>query len=523
MRVVFVSLLFVVQPLLPIAAAAGNAPLDVPCVEACRAPAVDALRACRASGADAETCAANATATFDVCTAERCGTTSSAACVGCSVGDASCAGCPVGAASCVGACEMQARDAYAATLTAHGVARRIRREFRRCIRSCDAGTVTTASSGGAAVTKQTSSPKLPRCLQAMTTHPLLADYAAYIAANANVQQAMNPCKVSTSILSWFYAKLEEAEQAGMPPSAPLPDGFSTTSTDSYVPGGTQSDEILGAKLAHVFWVEVRNKVPWRLASFGSADLKRIFTLCKWPHPCRHDAIVDFAAQYVLDHSPRVAWTVLQQNVDLGALTTPHQAVADVLEHTRAFVHGAVYYDSSGNVVRDDTWGIRTLDEMMTEKVSRHGCWSMVPYAMQLAAALNVPVDGVSDYFDGLGHATALFPATDQVLAHGDDVYNGLLLNTPTRLVLDSYARWQAEVLAYPPGSATAAYNSQTNDKQEARLHPSAYLMEQYCTAGGRAILDSIFTTYATAQQLDALEAQIVTLTNGCATIPLDHR
>ena len=30
-------------------------------------------------------------------------------------------------------------------------------------------------------------------------------------------------------------------------------------------------------------------------------------------------------------------------------------------------------------------------------------------------------------------------------------------------------------------------------------------MEQYCSAGGRAILDSIFTTYATAQQLDALD------------------
>src|SRR5204863_393269 len=83
-----------------------------------------------------------------------------------------------------------------------------------------------------------------------------------------------------------------------------------------------------------------------------------------------------------------------------------------------------------------------------------------------------------------GHATALFPATDQVLAHGDDVYNGLLLNTPTPLVLDSYARWQTEVLAYPPGGATAAYNSQTNDKQEARLHPSAYLMEQYRSGGG---------------------------------------
>ena len=75
------------------------------------------------------------------------------------------------------------------------------------------------------------------------------------------------------------------------------------------------------------------------------------------------------------------------------------------------------------------------------------------------------------------------------------------------------------------GSTTAAHNSQTNDMTEARLHPSAYLMDQYCSAGtgSRAVLDSIFTTYATTQQLDDLEAQILTLTNACATIPADMR
>jgi hypothetical protein len=335
---------------------------------------------------------------------------------------------------------------------------------------------------------------------------------------------MNPCKISTAILSWFFTKLEAAEQTGMPPSAPLPDAFSSTSTDSYVAGGAQSDEILGAKLAHIFYIEVRNRVPWRLADYGSADLKRIFTLCKWPHPCTHDSIVDFAAQYVLDYSPAAAWGVLQQNVDLATLGTQRQAVADVLDHTRGFVHGAVSYDASGNIVRDDSWGIRTLDQMASEKVSRHGCWSMVPYAMQLVAALNIPVDGLSDYFAGLGHATALFPMSDQVLAHGDDVYNGLLRNTPTALVLDSFARWQTEVLAYPPGNATAAYNSLAHDMDDARLYPSAYLMQNYCGlgSGGRAYLESVFTTYASVSELDALEARIVLLTSACALIPPDN-
>jgi hypothetical protein len=334
---------------------------------------------------------------------------------------------------------------------------------------------------------------------------------------------MNPCKLSTGVLTAFYAKLELAEQTNAPPTAPLPPAFSATSTDSYVSGGTSTNEILGAKLAHIFFLEVRTKVPWRIASYGSADLKQVFTLCKWPHPCNHDAVTDFAAQFVLDHSPNVAWSVLGRTIDLAALSTAKQAVADLLDHTRSFVHGATYYDASGNLVRDDTWGMRTLDQMLTEKISRHGCWSMVPYVMQLAAALNIPATGVSDYFDGLGHATALFPMTDQVLAHGDDVYNSLLRNTPDGSVLDSYARWQTDVLNYQPGDQTAAYNSKKHDRDMARLHPSAYLMGNYCAQGanGRAYLESVFDTYATAADLDALQAQIVAATSGCALIPPD--
>lgn len=515
----FVSLLVVAFLALGTSAAAARA---VPCSDPCQRSAVAVLRACRAGTADDSACAAHAAATFHVCADGRCPATPQQ--------DERSA-----SASCTAACEAAATDAYVAAVALgrdHGA--HIRLTFDRCVRRCatDAARVApeammravgAAATNGGATTKQ--APKLPRCLQPMTTRPLLADYAAYIAAHANVQQAMNPCKMSTSILNWFFAKLEEAEQTGQAPSAPLPDGFSATSLTSYVAGGTQSDEILGAKLAHVLWIEVRNKVPWRLASWGSADLKRIFTLCKWPHPCRHDAIVDFGAQYVLDHSPRVAWSVVQQNLDVAATSDPRQALSRLLDHTRGFVHGAVYYDASGNVVRDDTWGIRTLDEMLSERISRHGCWSMVPYAMQLAAALNLPVDGVTDYYAGLGHATALFPGTDQVLPHGDDAYNALLLDTPTALVLDSYARWQADVLSYPPGSTVAAYNADVNDKLQARLHPSAYLMQQYCAAGadGRAFLDATFTTYATAQQLDALEAAIAVVTNTCATIPPDTR
>jgi len=90
--------------------------------------------------------------------------------------------------------------------------------------------------------------------------------------------------------------------------------------------------------------------------------------------------------------------------------------------------------------------------------------------------------------------------------------------------LDSFARWQNDVLAYPAGSQTAAYNADIHDKEEERLNPSADLMQSYCSLGpgGRAYLESVFTTYASAQELDGLEAKIATVTGNCAVIPPDN-
>jgi hypothetical protein len=48
-------------------------------------------------------------------------------------------------------------------------------------------------------------------------------------------------------------------------------------------------------------------------------------------------------------------------------------------------------------------------------------------------------------------------------------------------------------------------------------------MGNYCAQGanGRAYLESVFDTYATAADLDALQARIVAATSGCALIPPD--
>src|SRR5437870_71189 len=75
-----------------------------------------------------------------------------------------------------------------------------------------------------------------------------------------------------------------------------------------IPTPAEWNEMLAAKLAHIFVLEVRKAVPWRLADYSSEALNALFNVCRYD--CTH---------IVLDYSPRVAWNVLQQKIDLTAL------------------------------------------------------------------------------------------------------------------------------------------------------------------------------------------------------------
>src|SRR5262245_51656015 len=153
--------------------------------------------------------------------------------------------------------------------------------------------------------------------------------------------------------------------------------------------------MLAAKLAHIFVLEVRRAVPWRLASYSSEDLKALFNVCRYD--CTH---------VVLDHSPRVAWDVLKQKIDLAALVGQAETMIAILQHIRDFIHGSGV-DTS----------IATLEEMSTEKIARLGCHSTARYSTALAQAINIPGNIVVGYYAGSPHSSVLFKITNQVLAH----------------------------------------------------------------------------------------------------------
>jgi len=150
--------------------------------------------------------------------------------------------------------------------------------------------------------------------------------------------------------------------------------------------------------------------------------------------------------------------------------------------------------------------------------------------MGLAAALNIPGSTLRGYYAGGDHRSALFPAADLVVGHGDSPYDALMDATPARSIYDSYQRWLNEVLVYKPyqGPASpAAYFSAKYHYTVGQLYPSAWVMERYCgTFGsypvtGRAYLEQTFMGYASATELDDLESRIRAQTSGCALIPTD--
>jgi hypothetical protein len=312
------------------------------------------------------------------------------------------------------------------------------------------------------------------------------------------------------------------------PSAPAPASLSTRSPDitSIALTDDEGNESIGAKLAQIFYVEVARKVPWRLADYTSSDLVTLFNLLKYYRGvdtiARRDTYGSYMMYYVADYSPREVWDVLQQSVDIAGVPDARTAMTAIMKHARQFRHGSASLDSDLGVV--------SVEQMAAAKVSNSGCQSMAQYVMSLAAALNIPGSTVRGYYGGSDHRSALFPAVDLVLDHGDAPYDALMDATPAGLIWDSYQRWVNEVFIYPPNqgpSSSAAYASAKYHFTLGRLYPSVWVMDRYCGTDaaypvtGRAYLDQTFTGYATAADLDALENQIRAQTSGCAVIPPD--
>ncbi len=361
------------------------------------------------------------------------------------------------------------------------------------------------------------------CVINFSSDTALEPYVNLLANAPKITEAIDFCHTSDSFQEILWDKIKQAEETGTSPTAPLPSAFHSA---SYSPEADkwnlqitrqEAEEIYAAHVAHALWIDQHNIVPWKLSEYRPEELEKLLAPKAWfPSWSAEDNKYGFSL--ILDHSPFIAYSVVKQMVDPASLTDQESALVEILKSLRLFRHGAIFKNSDGEMVCADPQEIVTMDQMFQEKVSRYGCQTMAPFFVQLANALNIPGETVRGYFAEGGHRTALFELTDDVLAHGDDVYSQFFMNTPSREMMDSYQFWEEEVMSYPKGHPQEAHNSQINNQENSLTYISKNLMNEYCKLG-RPFLNDYFGNYAAKERIDVLESEIAHHTKNCTANP----
>ncbi len=363
------------------------------------------------------------------------------------------------------------------------------------------------------------------CLPPAPTEKSLRSYYDFLSTNDKVISGGKFCSFSPELYDNLWDKLREAEKTGLPPTAALPQSFYNLKKEQINIDVTREEayQIYAAHVAHSLWVEKNKMVPWSLLDYNEKQIEDLLQPKAWFNSW-NDQKEEYSFQYLLDHSPRETFQIANESV--SSFSNQKSALIDIIKSVRPFRHGRVpYYDSSGNPAGDPQ-EITTLAIMDEEKVSRWGCQSMSPCVVQLANALNIPGETLRGYYSGENHRSALFEFTDQVLAHGDDVY-GAVSNTPSSELLNSYDYWKRNVFIYPKGDPTAAHNTLVHEYQMDMKYPSQYLTWGYCTKGGKKYLDFWFVTtkfgpFATNQELYLLEKKLLDRSENCTVFPEDN-
>lgn len=396
---------------------------------------------------------------------------------------------------------------------------------------------------------------------------VLQPYYEFLVSHDKITEAIRFCDYSAALQQKMWAKIVEAEQTGLPPTAPLPQSyvelldyeshFSQRQLNSsqshffeYFPAEyvirqwnsgrleekievvlmdagepvtkiyvtkEEAHEIYAAHLAHSLWLEKNEIVPWSIIEYTQTQLEQLLQPTAWFRSWDDDK-EQYSFHLILDHSPRETFTVAEEAV--SSFSNQRAAMDDIIKSVRPFQHGAVQVDSEGNVMGGDPQGIVTIPTMKEELTSRHGCQTMSPYIVQIANSLNIPGKYINGYYAAAGHRSALFDFTDDVLAHGDDVYfYNYLGNTPSSEVMDSHDFWEENVMVHPKGDTTAAHNSMLHTYRKAMQYPAHILISNYCR-DGREFLDDKFLhhefgPFAIDKDIDDLEKRILELSNNC--------
>lgn len=341
----------------------------------------------------------------------------------------------------------------------------------------------------------------------------LQPYYDVLTENEKLADAIGFCSFSGDFHENMWNKIQEAEKTGLPPTAPIPKSLNElimSQTTIYLTS-EEAHEIYAAHLAHSLWLEKNEIVPWSIFEYNQEQLEELLQPQAW-FDSWDDVNKEYMLTHIADYSPRE--TFFTANEMVPSFSNQKSALVDIVIETRSYRHGN----------KKDKKEISTIPEMAKEKISRHGCQTMSRYIVQIANSINIPGKTIEGYyFDDRGHRSAVFEFTDDVLAHGDDVYHAYLGNTPSSKLMDSYEFWKVEVIPYQ-GKEPGAHNSQINNVKNKIKYIAEGLLHSYCLKGedGRAFLTETFGEFASEEEIDYLEQQILGRSKDCTAYPKNN-
>jgi hypothetical protein len=356
------------------------------------------------------------------------------------------------------------------------------------------------------------------CILNFPSDPVLAPYVSLLQENPPITNSIDFCNTSKDFQQTLWEKIRLAEKTSNPPMAPAPASFDSVESEQYFIDLTreEAEEIYAAQVAHNLWLDKQNVVPWKLVEYDQSELQKLLGAETrfWTWLPKEGK---FEIGYLMNNSPAETYSVVNQIVDFGDLANQKSALQKILISLRKIRHG------DENFCKDPII-IKTVQQMFEDKISQFGCQSTSPYFVELANSLNIPGETHRGYYGGVGHRGVSFELTNQVLAHGDDVYGSYLMNTPSEEVWDSYEYWEKEIFNHPIYSgidSEAAFNSKKHEIENSVTHIAKGLLRSYCI-DGRARLDKYFGEYLNQEEIDALEQKIILISENCNIYPKDN-
>lgn len=300
-----------------------------------------------------------------------------------------------------------------------------------------------------------------------------------------------------------------------------------------------------AFVANSLHVEIRHRVPWRIAEATPEALDELFDSRAL---FRRDTngLYNVALEYighgsggdVLPSPPDVVWRFFESNGFVGADRI--DTIGRLLEWCRQNLKH--YIGRMGAANAEQHWqyrGVPPVSRIINGTVftgldgmfpnPEHwtaGCHGTNGFLAATLRALNIPVDCIRK----AGHATPKFVWDSRYLSHGDDPYDRYVRTASypgTELLIDEgqYLQWFD-----PQSPETHANNIGRRARELALIYLPTYLLRQHCgdLAAGRSHANStvaaVFSRWYTVAELEALQlwqrldARVAVL-GGCANVP----